>query len=864
MSAFLKVCVLLQAQLSQHLKECPDVERRQIVEQLTAAAAEIEADHAYSEQPERHHPRQQNASEHNFTQPRVQKSREPEQRDASSPKGSRRSTRLTSPDPSPRLLSPTRASAARAEVVAAHLASLGVGAEWIDAPPGVGHYAPKHQTDLCEVTKPKSSQQGSFSKSQGIKIGSKGHYIVTGKLRPVSPEHEFSTVSVPQPHSLVRTKSDIAKHVSKLHSWEQQTKSKKEELTETHHASFATKHKQILDSSFHGKLGLNNEGSQPVTKQTAAMKSLAQPTDRTREQEIVEQQISLLPFAPQLDESFAARGAGQSPPARDNQEDEASERKAGRGGQRALSERLSSPRRISAMAHDKWAPGQVTRRVCIHVSPSDPVGTMCRFCHPSAISDHHTLYDDQHNITVGHAGHLSWSMDHDGHVSKIMERTRSFSTKGAGEQHVVDLHGHETASRKQRPQQTEEEMQAFNARELSEKELKSLLERVRGGKLPMCAATIDLRAKQAKEVSAIKSSGEDYLALKLHTTHQTMLERLDSARKALKQREEASTSFTPKLSPGSRRMMSPCKEHAPLAASGHAKTSEESSIIDVAAVARELEVGLAVELDELEALEAAELANMEMVAAQETDEVHTTHSAAAKLAGIATTATSNVITVTCPPGAQSGSVIAVEVDGLEIEVEIPEGVVPGGAFDVEFDDDSDEEDEAPMMPDSTDVDALQSAASAEQNAAIVVQRQWRGYRVRARPALRKTSSTDRVGQPSGPRNANGRQAVNGVDLPASARERRASLVLASNKIEGLEAMYSQLKDDLTGPRSSAAVATSGGKGAQQPTERASVSLREDEFSELAGILDASTDEESTSGSDDSSLDLQSLGVTDIA
>eukprot|EP01043_Picozoa_sp_COSAG02_P006467 COSAG02_NODE_184_length_30545_cov_128.634402_12_plen_853_part_00 len=851
------------------------MERRQIVERLKAAAAEIEdGDHNYNEQPERHQPSQQNtiAPEAKFTQPRVQTMRELEQKDRPGRKGYRRSTRLTSPDPSPRLLSPTRASAARAEVVAAHLASLGMGAEWIDAPPGVGHYAPKHQTDLSEVTRPNRSQQGSFSKSEDIEIGSSGHYIVTGKLRPVSPEQDgLASVSIPQPHSLVRTKSDIAKHVSKLHSWDQQTKCKKEELTETHHASFATKHKQVLESSFHSKLGLSNEGGQ-----AAAMKSLAQPTDRTREQEIAEQQVSSLPFTPQLDASFAAKGIGQSTPAQGDQEDEASGRKAGRGGQGALSERLSSPRRVSAMAHDKWAPDQVTRRVCIHVSPSDPVGTMCRFCQPSAISDHNSLYDDQHNITVGHAGHLSWSMDHDGHVNEIMEKTRSFSTKGAGEQHVVDLHGHETASRKQRPHQTQEEMQAFNARELSEKELKSLLQRVRGGKLPKCAATSDLRAKQAKEVSAIKSSGEDYLALRLHSTHQTMLEKLDSARKALKQREEASTSFVPKLSPGSRRMMSPRKEHAPLAASSHAKTSEESSMADVAAVARELEVGLAVELDELEALEAAELASMEMAATQEADEVHTTDAAVAELVEVKTTAKSNVITVTCPEGSQSGSVIMVEMDGLEIEVEIPEGVVPGGAFDIEFDDGSDEDDETPTAPDSTTVDALSSLASTEQNAAIVVQRQWRGYRVRARPALPKTSpkisntdeiepANDSIGQLLGPHNSNSRMTAHGIDIPASAKDRRASLVLASNRIEGLEAMFSQLKDDLAGPGSITAATTSGGTGTQQPTEPANVSPKKEElvFSELAGILDASTDDDSSSGSDDSSLDLQSLGVKDV-
>lgn len=218
----------------------------------------------------------------------------------------------------------------------------------------------------------------------------------------------------------------------------------------------------------------------------------------------------------------------------------------------------------------------------------------------------------------------------------------------------------------------------------------------------------------------------------------------------------------------------------------------------------------------------------------------------------------------------------VEMDGLEIEVEIPEGVVPGGAFDIEFDDGSDEDDETPTAPDSTTVDALSSLASTEQNAAIVVQRQWRGYRVRARPALPKTSpkisntdeiepANDSIGQLLGPHNSNSRMTAHGIDIPASAKDRRASLVLASNRIEGLEAMFSQLKDDLAGPGSITAATTSGGTGTQQPTEPANVSPKKEElvFSELAGILDASTDDDSSSGSDDSSLDLQSLGVKDV-
>ena len=406
----------------------------------------------------------------------------------------------------------------------------------------------------------------------------------------------------------MRTKSDIAKHVSRLHSWNDETQAKREQLTDSHHASFTAKHKQFLDSSFKVKLGLSNERDQATKhrSQAEAMRSLSQPADATRGQDIVAQQISSLPFVPQLEASFAAKGVGQSTPPRDDQEAEP-DRSSGRAAQAVLTERLSSPRRISAMAHETWAPNQMTRRVCVHVSPLDPAGTMCRFCQASSLSNHHTLYSEEHN-----AGY-------DGHVRETMQRTRSFSAKGVGEQHVVDLHGHETESRKQHQRRSQEELQAFNARELSEKELKSLLERVRGGKLPKCEATRELRARHAKEVSAIKSNGEDYFARRLHGTHQTMLEKLESARAAIKQREE-STSFTPQLSPGSRRMTSPRKDSSSLAAA-----------------ARELEVGLAGALDKLEASEAAELANMEMAARTADGEL------------------TNVITVTCPEGYHPGT-----------------------------------------------------------------------------------------------------------------------------------------------------------------------------------------------------------------
>ena len=103
-----------------------------------------------------------------------------------------------------------------------------------------------------------------------------------------------------------------------------------------------------------------------------------------------------------------------------------------------------------------------------------------------------------------------------------------------------------------------------------------------------------------------------------------MLEKLESARAAIKQREE-STSFTPQLSPGSRRMTSPRKDSSSLAAA-----------------ARELEVGLAGALDKLEASEAAELANMEM-AARTADGERT-----------------NVITVTCPEGYHPGKSSSLE------------------------------------------------------------------------------------------------------------------------------------------------------------------------------------------------------------
>ena len=584
-----------------------------------------------------------------------------QQKDAHILAANRVAGRLMSPkrgDPSPRLLSPTRSAARRAEAVAEQLAWIGKGGPSSGSKPthhdAPGpHYDPTRHTDMSytSANASRSSKQGTFgpakAKDNRMSVDTHGRFFVAPELED---ETKMAT------HTIVRKKSDIDQHISGLHQFGEDAKQKRKALSERHHASFYEAHRQKLESSFAGKIEQNPQS------QAERIARLATP------REALDDGFEEPSFKPELEGSFAAKGAGDED---DDNDDE------GSGGrtQTRLAERLSSPRRVAAMAHEAWAAGQVTRRVCVHVPPTDPPGTMCRFCTPSTISDQHKCHDDVHNISVGHSGQLRWEAHehlHDGE-SSIMEELGGFASKGHAEEHVVDLHGKTTQSHVHRQRQMSREAPLTTGvrRELLEQ--KGVLDKMSDEEFAKMLADMrrgkgDLHGQSMTAVSAVsafKNSGEDrkqrLLASvsRMHAEPQKGLDKVDQKRLEKERQSALEHSFKPELSPRAKQSKAKAAMKAVTAfrASGEKvehltdeklkvlmeetrkrlanspeppepepepEQGEEVAELETprtqatAALAAELGDGLAGDLDELEALEAAEL-NAEAEALQVAD-----------------------------------------------------------------------------------------------------------------------------------------------------------------------------------------------------------------------------------------------------